>query len=438
MNTTTILGEAVGIQRQDIIDRTEEQTAEGLTGAVILGRFKRGRFDALMEIHLGNIRGQLGYDPKNPDYIAVQDCLDTGVPSIQVLRVKDSDGNGDEDNEPVGGKLHYILAMDQTGRFAITNTFEVAKRIYAIEGNTINFSKQVGEINVSGGISDYKFSKNGDAIFYYFSDSNYTNYEFKGIECVNGEFSQPIIFSPPINKFQNSPDFDISHDATYLLLGSMITGLFIYKKTGIGNYTLIQEINNAGVFTGLAFSPDETKFCFLRTGDAQLTVYSFENEVASFMNFTNGAVNPYGNSIVNDPKWLNNSFIYRDVSKNNDQPSYLCTQFLIEVHGHNSLTIAENKEVQDVNYACRDTSGYGVALAKVDRYSGKYGAVMLNAAQKKISTKDFNETVDSNHFLLESNENQTRIAVVPSSLTENINTFKVLTLINATGAYSIS
>ena len=90
MNTTKILGEAVGIQRQDIIDRTEEQTADGLTGAVILGRFKRGRFDAPMEIHQGNIRGQLGYDPKNPDYIAVQDCLDTGVPSVQVLRVKES------------------------------------------------------------------------------------------------------------------------------------------------------------------------------------------------------------------------------------------------------------------------------------------------------------------------------------------------------------
>ena len=90
MNTTKILGESVGIQRQDIIDGTEEQTADGLTGAVILGRFKRGRFDAPMEIHQGNIRGQLGYDSKNPDYIAVQDCLDTGVPSVQVLRVKES------------------------------------------------------------------------------------------------------------------------------------------------------------------------------------------------------------------------------------------------------------------------------------------------------------------------------------------------------------
>ncbi len=84
MNTTKILGEAVGIQRQDIIDRTEEQTADGLTGAVILGRL-----DAPIEIHQGNIRGQLGYDPKNPYYIAVQDCLDTGVLSVQVLRIND-------------------------------------------------------------------------------------------------------------------------------------------------------------------------------------------------------------------------------------------------------------------------------------------------------------------------------------------------------------
>lgn len=87
MNTTKILGEAVGIQSQGIVDKTETQTNEGLTSALIIGRFKRGRIDKPMTIHQGNIRGQLGYEPNNIDYIAVQDCLDTGVPSIQVLRV---------------------------------------------------------------------------------------------------------------------------------------------------------------------------------------------------------------------------------------------------------------------------------------------------------------------------------------------------------------
>jgi len=110
MNTTKILGEAVGIQRQDIIDRTEEQIAEGLTGAVILGRFKRGRGDAPMAIHQGNIRGQLGYDPKNPDYIAVQDCLDAGVPSVQVLRLGQSEEDDGSETDPPDGEDRFVIS----------------------------------------------------------------------------------------------------------------------------------------------------------------------------------------------------------------------------------------------------------------------------------------------------------------------------------------
>ncbi|WP_151750539.1 hypothetical protein [Acinetobacter sp. TUM15131] len=87
MNTTKILGEAIGIQSQGTVDKTETQTNTGLTSAVIVGQFMRGRIDQPMVIHQGNIRGQLGYEPQNPYYIAVQDCLDTGVPSVQVLRV---------------------------------------------------------------------------------------------------------------------------------------------------------------------------------------------------------------------------------------------------------------------------------------------------------------------------------------------------------------
>ncbi|KCZ27997.1 hypothetical protein K027_4200, partial [Acinetobacter baumannii 45057_1] len=57
------------------------------TDTIIIGRFMRGRFDAPMTIHKGNIRGELGYEPNNPDYRCVQDALDRGVPSLQVLRV---------------------------------------------------------------------------------------------------------------------------------------------------------------------------------------------------------------------------------------------------------------------------------------------------------------------------------------------------------------
>lgn len=64
MNTTQILGEAPGIQYQKKTDKTETKTNQSLTDTIIIGRFKRGRFDMPMTIHNGNIRGQLGYDPK--------------------------------------------------------------------------------------------------------------------------------------------------------------------------------------------------------------------------------------------------------------------------------------------------------------------------------------------------------------------------------------
>lgn len=68
-------------------DKTETKTNQSLTDTIIIGRFMRGRFDAPMTIHKGNIRGELGYEPNNPDYRCVQDALDRGVPSLQVLRV---------------------------------------------------------------------------------------------------------------------------------------------------------------------------------------------------------------------------------------------------------------------------------------------------------------------------------------------------------------
>jgi hypothetical protein len=54
---------------------------------MVVGFFKRGRLDRPMTITKSNIRGLLGYDPKNLDYVSVQDALDTGVPSIQVMRI---------------------------------------------------------------------------------------------------------------------------------------------------------------------------------------------------------------------------------------------------------------------------------------------------------------------------------------------------------------
>lgn len=87
MEKYRIIGAAAGFQVGDIIDNTAGSITPTLTNGLIIGRFKRGRTDLPTVITQGNIRGELGYDPTNPDYIAVQDCLDTGVPSVQVLRL---------------------------------------------------------------------------------------------------------------------------------------------------------------------------------------------------------------------------------------------------------------------------------------------------------------------------------------------------------------
>jgi nucleoside-diphosphate-sugar epimerase len=86
MQTVKILGEAVGIQWRGVIDRSGSPTVNRLINGLIIGRFKRGRVDKPMLIDQKTIRGRLGFEPNNPFYQAVQDALDTGIPSVWVLR----------------------------------------------------------------------------------------------------------------------------------------------------------------------------------------------------------------------------------------------------------------------------------------------------------------------------------------------------------------
>ncbi|MCO8088263.1 hypothetical protein [Acinetobacter indicus] len=93
-HVTTILGNEAGIQYQGVKDASSVLGVPLING-LIVGQFKRGRMDRPMTITLENIRGTLGHDPDNPDYIAVMDALSAGVPSVQVMRVNGGDGGGD-------------------------------------------------------------------------------------------------------------------------------------------------------------------------------------------------------------------------------------------------------------------------------------------------------------------------------------------------------
>jgi hypothetical protein len=92
--TTTQLDDAVGVQYAGVRDLSEASTAPRLTVGVLVGKFKRGKFYQPFEVTLQNLRARLGYQPNNLDYMAVQDALDAGMPSLWVMRVPDASGIG--------------------------------------------------------------------------------------------------------------------------------------------------------------------------------------------------------------------------------------------------------------------------------------------------------------------------------------------------------
>lgn len=86
MQITKVLENEVGVQFDRVKDNTGNTGAASING-VITGSFKRGRIDQQIQITQGNIKSVLGYDPDNPDYVAVQDALNTGVPYVNVMRI---------------------------------------------------------------------------------------------------------------------------------------------------------------------------------------------------------------------------------------------------------------------------------------------------------------------------------------------------------------
>ena len=84
--TQKLLGEAVGIQFTGTRDETGTNPILGLNDGLIVGRFRRGRMDKPMRITQQNIRAELGYEPNNKFYQAVQNALDN-FPHVDVLRV---------------------------------------------------------------------------------------------------------------------------------------------------------------------------------------------------------------------------------------------------------------------------------------------------------------------------------------------------------------
>lgn len=81
------LGDAAGIQRQDVIDRSADRVIPAWAKSVIVGRFKRGRMDKPFTVTANNYQALLGDDPFNPSYTIVDDAFIAGASEVMVMRI---------------------------------------------------------------------------------------------------------------------------------------------------------------------------------------------------------------------------------------------------------------------------------------------------------------------------------------------------------------
>ena len=170
---TEILANESGIQYQGI-DNAESETDAYPIQALIAGFFDRGRFDKPMIINQDNIRGMLGHDVKNPYYLAVQDILDSGVPSIQVLRLNNNFGVNEMDglsayqvavkNGFNGNELQWLESLKGIQGLDGISAYQVAVRGGFIGSEAQWLHSLNGAIGLKGvdGLSAYQIAvKNG-------------------------------------------------------------------------------------------------------------------------------------------------------------------------------------------------------------------------------------------------------------------------------------
>ena len=85
--TVNVLGQSVAVQFSGVEDKSGTNPILGVTNGLISGTFRRGRLDKPMRITNSNIRSELGYEPNNRYYQAVQNALDD-FSFIWVMRIE--------------------------------------------------------------------------------------------------------------------------------------------------------------------------------------------------------------------------------------------------------------------------------------------------------------------------------------------------------------
>ena len=177
-HVTTILGNEVGIQYQGTRDASSLMGAAQVSG-LIVGQFKRGRLDQPMTITLENVKGTLGEDLDNPDYLAVLDALAGGVPSVQVMRV--NGGGGGRAFCQIGPKYNKFFIINllegETG-----NRSELLNRI--VNEATVSISGQKLVKTDNQGSKGYYRIENIDDSYVRITVNGYGDVELRDYDVV--------------------------------------------------------------------------------------------------------------------------------------------------------------------------------------------------------------------------------------------------------------
>ncbi|WP_322977419.1 hypothetical protein [Acinetobacter pittii] len=145
-NTTKVLREQSGIQFQGVQDKSEADPRDTLSNAVFTGVFKRGRFDKPIKVTSSNIRAKLGYDPSNLTYMAIEDCLKTGIPFVWVQRIENG-CNCDSSMVAVNYNDHRVQIGYSDVRYRITIN---EKEYLGLSFSTTQYSVIDGLLSVYG------------------------------------------------------------------------------------------------------------------------------------------------------------------------------------------------------------------------------------------------------------------------------------------------
>lgn len=93
MTVTKVLQEQSGIQYQGVQDKSEADPRDTLTNVLFTGVFKRGRFDQPFKVTKESLRAKVGFDPSNPDFVAIEDALEDGAPYLWLQRIEKKQNN---------------------------------------------------------------------------------------------------------------------------------------------------------------------------------------------------------------------------------------------------------------------------------------------------------------------------------------------------------